>query len=116
MVVLDVFSIIALCIYCTFLAYAIIVTIIFGENNLNWIKMTGPYEVGYREFHTKADGLIVSVWYPMDREEYAARIDEIGRNPKWLRYGYESREGVARAMAAWGTEDYQHPWMIKYLD
>ena len=44
------FSIIALCIYCTFLGYAIIVSIMFGENNLNWegdwVKMCGPFEVG----------------------------------------------------------------------
>ena len=116
MVTLDVFSIIALCIYCTFLGYAIIVSFLFGENNLNWAKVNGPYEVGYREFHTEADGLLVSVYYPMDRDEYAERIDEPGRNPKWLRYGAESRMGVAKATAAWGTEDHSHPWMFKYLE
>lgn len=75
MVTLDVFSIIALCIYSTFLGYAIFVSFIFGENNLNWAKVNGPYEVGYREFHTEADGLLVSVYYPMDRDEYAECID-----------------------------------------
>ena len=74
----------ALCIYCTFLAYAIVVTLIFGENNLNKMKMIGPYEVGFRMVHTSKEGLEVSVYYPMDREEYALRIGESGKNTPWL--------------------------------
>ena len=84
LVVLDVFSIVALCIYCTFLAYAIIVTLIFGENNLNKMPMTGPYEVGFRMVHTSKEGLEVSVYYPMDREEYAREIVKPGKNTPWL--------------------------------
>jgi hypothetical protein len=35
---------------------------------------------------------------------------------KWLRYGYESRLGIAKATADFGKENYVHPWVYKYLD
>jgi hypothetical protein len=32
-------------------------------------------------------GVAVSVYYPMDKEEYQQLINEKDRNTKWLRYG-----------------------------
>jgi len=52
----------------------------------------------------------------MEREKHAELIGEKGRNPGWLVDGSESREGVAKATANWGTEDNAHPWMFKYLE
>ena len=43
LVVLDIFSFLALTIYCTFLSCAILGNILFGEGNLDKIQMTGPY-------------------------------------------------------------------------
>ena len=113
---MDVFSMIALAIYCTFLGLAIAFSIIFGEGNFNGVKMTGPFEVGHKEFYSKKDGTMVSVWYPMDREEHKKTIGLKGRNSYWFRYGYKSRVGLAKATANWGTEDNVHPWFFKYLD
>jgi hypothetical protein len=48
--------------------------ITFGETDFQKLKMTGPYEVGYREFRTKKYGNEVSVFYPMERSEYKTKI------------------------------------------
>jgi len=44
---MDVFSLIALGIYCTFLGFSITMNIVFGEGNFNYIKMKGPFEVAH---------------------------------------------------------------------
>lgn len=116
LVIMDVFSYIALAIYCSFLGIAIICSIIFGEATFDRVKMTGPFEVGHKEIFSKKDGTTLSVWYPMDRDEYKATIKESGRNSYWLRYGYSSRLGIAKGTAAWGTDDYMSPWFFKYVD
>ena len=36
------------------------------------------------------DGVAVSVYYPMDKNEYDQTINKNGRNTKWLRYGNKS--------------------------
>jgi len=59
----------------------------FGDANFNGLRMVGPYQVAHKEFHTIINGLAVSVYYPMDREEYRQTIHLRGRNSKWLRYG-----------------------------
>jgi hypothetical protein len=50
---MDVFSYIALGIYCTFLGTAIILNLIWGEANFERIKMTGPFEVGHQDYICK---------------------------------------------------------------
>ena len=71
---MDVFSLIALAIYCTFLGFAILCSIIFGEANFDRVKLTGPFEVGHKEIFCKKDGSTLSVWYPMDKDEYKETI------------------------------------------
>ena len=116
LVTMDVYSVIALAIYCTFLGIAIICSFIFGEANFNGVKMTGPFEVGHKEIFCRKDGTAISVWYPMDIDEYKDTIKQSGRNTYYFRYGKTSREGLARATASWGTEDHAHPWFFKYID
>jgi hypothetical protein len=58
----------------------------------------------------------MSVYYPMDREEYDKTIGEKGRNSFMFRHGYNSRLGLMKATSTWGTEDHKHPWLFKYLD
>ena len=43
LVVMDVYNDIALIIYCCFLAFAILITIIYGEANFSRLKLVGPY-------------------------------------------------------------------------
>ena len=75
LVVMDVFSIIALIIYCSFLLFSILCTIAFGEGNLDRIEMTGPFQVGHKDIHSSKDGIALSVYYPMDRDEYDKTIN-----------------------------------------
>jgi hypothetical protein len=70
LIIMDVYSVIALIIYCIFLAIAIICAINFGEGNLDKFELTGPYEVGHKDMFTIEDGLELSCYYPMDRDEY----------------------------------------------
>ena len=116
LVIMDVFSLIALGIYCTFLGFSIICSIIFGEANFDRVKMTGPFQVGHKEIFSKKDGATLSVWYPMDIDEYKSTIQLSGRNTYYFRYGYTSRKGLAKATSSWGTEDHVNPWFFKYLD
>ena len=113
---LEVFSYIALAIYCSFLLFAISTSLIWGENNLSTVYMLGPYEVGHQDFHTSVEGIACSAYYPMDKEEYYKNIHQTGRNTPWLRYGYKSRLGVTKATAQWGSDYHVDPWMYKYLD
>ena len=116
LVIMDVFSLIALAIYCTFLGIAILCSIIFGEANFNRVSMTGPFEVGHKDIFCSKDGRAISVWYPMDREEHKKTIKEKGRNTYYFRYGYSSRVGLTKATASWGTDDHVNPWFFKYID
>jgi len=43
LVVMDVYEIAALVIYCSFLLFAILITIIYGEANFSRLKLVGPY-------------------------------------------------------------------------
>jgi len=53
----------------------------------------------------------------MDREEYNKYVDTSRWNSKWLRYGYCSLLGVARATADWGQDEPSlGPWFYKYLE
>ena len=116
LVVMDVYSIIALVIYCLFLGFAIIATLVYGWGDFSKLKMRGPYQVGHKEFHSSKDGVAISVYYPMDKDTYKKEISESGRNSFYLRYGYKSRLGLAKITAPWGTEDYSHPFFLKWLD
>lgn len=58
----------------------------------------------------------MSVYYPIDADEYDLNIKTPGRNPHWLRYGYKSRLGLAKTTADWGEEEHIPPWLFKYLD
>lgn len=49
LICLNVYNIFALIIYCTFLAFAIGMTIMFGEANLDRIKIDGPWQVGHKD-------------------------------------------------------------------
>jgi hypothetical protein len=52
----------------------------------------------------------------MDIEEYNRTIKKPGRNSYWLRNGYKSRLGIAKAMADYGEESHPNSYNFKYLD
>jgi len=113
---LRVYNIVALIIYVLFLGSAIAITIIFGEGNLDRIKVGGPFQVGHQDIFQTEGGNAMSVYYPIDIDEYDLNIKTPGRNPPWLRYGYKSRVGLAKTTADWGEEEHIPPWLFKYLD
>lgn len=90
--------------------------LIFGEADLSFLKMAGPYEVGYKEFRTSALDNEVSVYYPIQRDVYRQIMKtQKGANTKWLRHGDKTLEGIARASVPYGQED-PLPWFIfRYL-
>lgn len=112
---MDTFSYIALAIYCVFLLTAIILTLIWGEANFDRVKLSGPFQVGHQDYMCKKQGIFVSVWYPMDKEEHYNTLTS-KTNSYWFRYGYKSRLGLTKATSSWGTEDHPSPWFYKYLD
>ena len=112
---MDVFSYIALGIYCCFLAFSILASFIFAEANFDKLKLIGSYQVGHKDYYTR-DGISMSIFYPMDLEEYEKMINLEGKNSYWFRYGYQSRLGLTKATADWGKEDHPSPWFYKYLD
>lgn len=52
------------------LLVSVTITFFFGESNLERLKVTGPFEVGHREFRTTVEGSEVSVYYPVDRTHF----------------------------------------------
>lgn len=112
---MDVYSIIALVIYCSFLTFSILASFIFGEANFNRLKMVGEYQVGHKDYFTR-DGISVSIFYPMDRGEYDKTINLPGKNSYWFRHGFKSRLGLTKATAEWEKENHPNPWFYKYLD
>ena len=66
---MEAYTIVSLVIYCLFLLYSITTTIIFGEGNNDYYKVSGPYQVGHRDDYT-SNGNAISIYYPMDIEEY----------------------------------------------
>ena len=111
LVVMDVYNMAALIIYCCFLAFAIIITWIYGEANFSRLSLVGPYQVGHQDMFTK-DGIAVSVYYPMDKEEYDKEIGKTAKNSYWFRHGYRSRLGLSKATADWGKDNASNPWMF----
>jgi len=48
----------------------VLLAFLYGDTNLDRVKVTGPYEVGHREFRSGTLGSEVSVFYPVDRNHY----------------------------------------------
>jgi hypothetical protein len=117
LIVMDVYSIIALAIYCTFLFITLLAVFLYGEGNMDRFELTGPFEVGHKDLWTPTGGLELSIYYPMDKDEYKQTLSkDSSRNSLMLRHGYKSRLGLAKATAEYGTDEGKHPWLFKYLD
>ena len=53
-----------------FVLITVALAVLFGDTNLDRIKVTGPFQVGHREFRSEALGNEVSVFYPVDKLLY----------------------------------------------
>lgn len=78
--------------------------ILYGEADFNRLKNHGPYQVGYKEFRTAKLDNEVSVYYPISKAEYSAKIAT--QNTKWLRHGDKTLLGIAKAMGEYGSEKH----------
>ena len=98
------YNIIAEIILCVVIFIGILSSLMYGEANFNRLYLTGPFEVGHKDINISSTGNAISVFYPMDPDVHAEIMDkEPDRNTKWMRYGYNSRLGGARATAPWGS-------------
>mmetsp|Transcript_45492 Transcript_45492/g.33260 ORF Transcript_45492/g.33260 Transcript_45492/m.33260 type:complete len:233 (-) Transcript_45492:623-1321(-) len=88
----------------------------FGKCDFEWMRRAemGAYGVGYKEFRTATAQNMVSVYYPISKDEYAAKL-HTKYNVSWLRYGRKSLEGIARGSADYGKENHMSPWWFKFL-
>jgi hypothetical protein len=73
---------------------SILLMISFGDSDLSRLKMTGPFEVGHREFRTGKLGSEVSVYYPIEIEHYNQMMKQSKNNSAWLRHGDKTLEGL----------------------
>ena len=111
------YNLIAEIFLCIVIFLGILMTLLFGEGNFNRLKLSGPFEVGHKDIHISSSGNAVSVFYPMDKDVYDKIMDEDSdRNSRWMRYGYNTRLGGARATAPWGSDKHSHPFVWKFVE
>lgn len=118
LVILIVFRVNSQLVFLFFLLGHIVIIanfLIYGDGNLDKIKLIGPYQVGHKDFHLKHTGIAGSVYYPMDIAEYNSTINLPGRNTKWFRYDDNSLMGVARATADIGKQEHLPAWVFKHM-
>jgi hypothetical protein len=92
---------------------SVTILILFGETDFSRLKMTGPYEVGYKEFRTTKLDNEVSVFYPINRKYHAANIGR--RNTRWLRHGDKTLLGLVRASVPYGNENHPPVFVFRHL-
>ena len=68
----------------------------YGEADFARFKVTGPYQVGYKEFRTSELDHEVSVYYPISKECYDEKIKD--SNIDWLRHGNDTLIGLAHVL------------------
>jgi len=89
--------------------------LVYGDANFSEIIMYGKYEVGHQDIHTKREGVAVSVYYPMDREEHRRTLRYKNRNTLWLRYGKKSLKGISMSLADLGSDSHPPTCYINYF-
>mmetsp|Transcript_18799 Transcript_18799/g.17933 ORF Transcript_18799/g.17933 Transcript_18799/m.17933 type:complete len:182 (-) Transcript_18799:992-1537(-) len=97
--------------FLTFVAY-----VLFGKCDFSYLLSTdmGPYGIGYKEFRSFSYKNMVSVFYPISKEEYLSKL-HTKANVNWLRYGQKSLEGISRASADYGEDNHMSTWWFKFL-
>lgn len=92
---------------------SLVLMILFGETDFNRLKMTGPYEVGYKDIRsTKLDNE-VSVFYPINRGSQKRMIRN--HNFPWFCHGDKTLRGIAKASVPYGSEYHPPMYIFRYL-
>ena len=59
----------------------------------------------------------MSIYYPMDREEYdKVMYEQPERNTKWIRYGHKGRLGITKATGGENDQVHRLPFLFKYTE
>ena len=87
--------------------------IAFGDSDFSRMELKGPYQVGHRDYRTAKLGSEVSVFYPVDKDEYKRVIKR--DNTLWLRHGDNTLLGLAKASVPYGREDHPRPCWFRYF-
>ncbi len=85
----------------------------FGDSDFSRMSLKGPYQVGYRDHRASKLGSEVSIYYPVDRDEYDRVIRK--RNTLWLRHGDHTLLGLAKASVPYGQEDHPRLCWFRYF-
>jgi hypothetical protein len=93
---------------------SVTLTFLFGESNLERLKVTGPFEVGHREFRSTKLGSEISVYYPVDRTHFKRHFTR-KRNTSWLRHGDKTLLGLVKASVPYGREDPPPACVFRYF-
>ena len=82
----------------------VVLALLFGDGDLARLKVSGPFEVGHKEFRSLTLGNEVSVFYPVDRVHFktAMKSSKGGRNSMWLRHGDKTLLGLVKASVPYG--------------
>ncbi len=96
-----------------FLVISIGLLVAFGDSDFSRMSLKGPYQVGYRDLRTSNYGSEVSIYYPVDRDEYY-RVIRMS-NTLYLRHGDHTLLGIARASVPYGREDHLRLCWFRFL-
>ncbi len=98
-----------------FLSLSIGLILAFGDSDFTRMHLRGPYQVGHRDYRTSKLGSEVSIYYPVDQDEYRRVIGRAGGNTLWLRHGDHTLLGLAKATMPYGREDHPRLCWFRYI-
>ena len=116
LIIMDVYSIVPLIIFCTFLSISILLNLLYGCSDFRALRSRidkSPFQVGHKDIYNPKDGRALSVFYPMDKDEYERTLTDSNNSP-WISYGHTSLKGFSAGTADWGSESGPPPWFFKY--
>ena len=94
--------------------FSVVLMALYGETDFSKVILTGPYEVGYKEFRTRVLDNEVSVFYPISKAHHSEKIQD--SNTLWLRHGHKTLLGIAKAGNIGGVaRDTTPVAMVRYL-
>ena len=97
-----------------FIFASILLSVNFGECDFRLLPISGPYNIGYREFRAKVMKNEVSVYYPIDlKADFDSKL--LSKNVPWLRHGDKTFQGILNASAPFGTKKTVPAWLMRPL-
>ena len=87
--------------------------LLFGDSDFGKVVMTGPYEVGFKEFRTTKLDNEVSVFYPISRTHHSELIKD--HNTEWFRHGDKTLLGIAKASLPYGNTRHPPLFFFRFM-